>query len=68
MQAKAVWCVVVDLQTSILQGQRISFRYSATQSLDLQIYKFQIIWTYILSYLDQLLIKSFYIIFLNMIR
>ena len=68
MQAKAVWCVVVDLQTSILQGQRISFRYSPTQSLDLQTYKFQIIWTYILSYLDQLLIKSFYIIFLNMIR
>ena len=40
IQAKAVWRVLVDLQASILQGQRISFRHSPTQSFDLQIYRF----------------------------
>ena len=40
IQAKAVWRVLVDLQTLILQGQRISFRHSPTQSLNLQIYRF----------------------------
>ena len=43
MQAKAVRRVLVDLQTSILQGQWISFRHSPTQSLALQIYRLQII-------------------------
>ena len=42
-RARAVLGVLVDLQASILQGQRIFFRHSPIQSLDLQIYIFQII-------------------------
>ena len=64
-RAKAVWRVLVNLQALILQGKRISFWHSPTQSLDLQIYIFQIIWTYIVWYLDQPLLKSCYNILLN---
>ena len=42
-RAIAVLGVLVDMQASILQGQRISFRHSPIQSLHLQIYRFQFI-------------------------
>ena len=54
IRAMAIWRVLADLQGSILQGQQISFWHSPPQSLDLQIYIFQIIWTCMVPYLNQL--------------